>query len=584
MKRRSPIAENPHVVWAASQVARVGISLALSASVLSLFPVHAADAPAPSGPAVVLPPMLIEESTSSAPWLYANVQGTEFLSRCSRGTTEQFIDSWLAKMQLMHVLVPEEFMVRTDVPAICVLYSQDLSQTMSAEIQRELTAAQQAKGESSDGSRINLAPNMRLSDRDMHATIVYIDEAEFMGAQLGISASHVRYLLQGRVPELPGWLLDGFERVWRGADFSMVPITLSPVIWLDETESSAIGSDSTRPRALLPASELFAPDSQRARETQHPRRVRTRTSEQELFVRWALSTSKTTREALWKFVARASDGPVTEEIFEACFGFDYAELRDRLSDYLPTAVETTKRIAPGTLPPLPRYELELATSDQIARVRGEWERLAIWHVQNRLPQAREPYIAQARRTMHRAYDAGDRDPRLLAIMGLCEINSGHPEGAREFLEPAIAGGVVRPSAYYEVARLRFAELRRGMPETQRIPVADLVPIIRPLQRTLTQAPPLPEIFTLLAEAWTCCETPPNADELAELKMGARLFARRPMVGLPIAQALAQHGKKAEAAAVLDGCAGYPADEKTLAGISRLRADLGLDSTRPPPAQ
>ena len=342
--------------------------------------------------------------------------------------------------------------------------SQDLDQTLSAEIQHEL----QGKGESSGPSRVNLAPNMRLGDRDMHATIVCIDEALADASTLSISPSHVRYLLQGRVPELPAWLVDGIERLWAGADFGLRPITLGPLVWQNQNESDALASDPTRPRALLPASELFAAEPSRLLQNQHPRRLQTRAAQQELFVRWALTSGEATRAALWKFAARAAESPVTEEMFEACFGFDFSELRDRLSDYLPTAVEETKRIYPGTLPDLPSFKVERATPNQIARVRGDWERLAIWHVQRRLPQAREPYIAQARRTLRRAYHAGDRDPWLLAIMGLCEIDAGNPAGAREFLEPAIDGGGVRPNAYYEVARLRFADLRAGTPEGETI--------------------------------------------------------------------------------------------------------------------
>jgi hypothetical protein len=286
------------------------------------------------------------------------------------------------------------------------------------------------------------------------------------------------------------------------------------------------------------------------------------------------------REALWKLAIRADEGPVTEEMFEACFGFGFSELRDRLSDYLPKAVEESARIDPGRRPSLPRIEAERATPNEIARVRGEWERLAIGHVQRRLPQVREPYIAQARRTLRRAYDAGDRDPRLLATMGLCEIDAGNEAGARQYLEPAIAAGVVRPRAYYELARLRFAELRRGMPETKMFSYSELAPIFHPLQRGLTQAPPLAENFVLLAEAWVSSELSPNTAEFAELEMGARLFARRPTVALAIALALAQHGKKSEAVAVLDASSGSTSDKDTRASITRLRAELAAALAQP----
>ncbi len=543
------------------------LSLALSS------PAQVADAPAARGPAVELPPMMVEESVSSAPWLHVSVDGAEFLSRCSDSTTRAFVEAWLTSMQLVRVLVPQEFLVRTDVPTVLVLYAQNLQQTISAEIQRELQAGEGRAGEARRGERVNIAPNMRLSDRDMHASIIYIDETQFHAGGLSIAPSHVRYLLKGRVPELPTWLIEGIERMWHGSDFVMDPITLRPLLWHTQEESDALTGDPTRPRAVLPANELFATEAARAVESRHPRRVESRASTQALFVRWALTSGGATREALWKFAARAAEGPVNEEIFETYFGFDFSELRDRLSDYLPKAVAEEKWINPGTLPPVPRFEVKTATPNQVARIRGEWERLAIGHVQRRLPQVREPYIAQARRTLRRAFEAGDRDPRLLATMGLCEIDAGNPTGAKQFLEPATAGGVARPRAYHELAWLRFAELRRDAAETKRFSFTELAPIIEPLRRTITQAPPLPEVFELLAEAWAHCELAPNEKEFAELHLGARLFARHPTVAHPIALALTRHGKKTEAAAVLDACAGITTDEKTGAAIARLRAEL-----------
>jgi hypothetical protein len=560
-----------------------GLVLAFHVGGLSVA-VHAAETPVVTSGTVELPPMMVEESLSSAPWLYVKAGDTEFLSRCSTSTTRRFVEAWLAKMQLVRVLVPEEFLARIDVPAVFVLYGQDLKQAVSAEIQRELQTSQAGEGTRKGGlpheSRVGVAPNMRLSDRDMHASIVYIDESQFDAFTVSVAPGHVRFLLKGRLPDLPAWLVEGIERAWRGVDFVLDPITFRPLVWTNQGESDALASDPTRPRALLPANELFASDTLRAVETRHPVRVQTRAATQELFFRWAIVSGDPMREALWKFAARGAEGPLTEELFEAHFGFDFAELRDRLSDYLPKAVEETARIRPGRLPPLPDFEIDRATPNEIARVRGEWERLAIGHVQRRLPQVREPYIAQARRTLRRAFYAGDRDPRLLATMGLCEIDAGNEAGAREYLEPAVAAGVVRPRAYHELARLRFAELRREVPETKLFSFAELAPVIGPLRRALTQAPALPEVFELLAEAWTRCEISPTATEFTELETGARLFAQRPTVIYPIAVALARHGKNGEAASMLDATAGYPADEKTRASIARLRAELAAAATQP----
>jgi hypothetical protein len=562
-------------------VRTTGFLLAFHAIRLS-SPVQAAETAVVTGAAIELPPMMVEESISSAPWFYVKVGDDEFLSRCSPSTTRQFVEGWLTKMQLVRVLVPEEFLARMDVPSIFVLYAQDLKQTVSAEIQRELQASEDRTrpGDAPRGSRINIAPNMRLSDRDMQASIVYIDEALFDASTMSVAPGHVRYLLRGRVPELPAWLVEGIERAWRSADFVLDPITLRPLVWNTQSESDGLASDPTRPRALLPAKELFATEALRAVENRHGRHVETRASEQELFFRWAMVSGSGTREALWNFARRAAEGPVNEEIFEASFGFDFAELRDRLSDYLPKAVEEWARINPGRRQPLPEIEVERATPGEIARVRGEWERLAIGHVQRRLPQVREPYIAQARRTLRRAFDAGDRDPRLLATMGLCEIDAGNEGGAREFLEPAVAAGVVRPRAYYELARLRFTELRRGVAETKLFSFTELAPVISPLRQGLKQSPPLAEVFVLLAEAWERCEFSPTTEELAELRTGAKLFVQRPAVGLSIARALVRHGKDLEAAAVLDAGTPYITDQATRTSIARLRAELAAATAQP----
>lgn len=556
------------------------------ALVLSL-PAQAADAPAdapaatppatPPAAVIQMPPMIVEESASSVPWLYLNAGNTEFLSRCSASVTRSLARAWLGKLQLLSVLLPEEFQLRLDTPAVFVLYAQDLPQTVSAEILEEL---QLAGGAAPSGERVSIAPSMRLADRDMHAAIAYIDEAQFDGALLSISPNHVHYLLRGRVPELPAWLVEGVERMFRRADFVTAPVTLEPLVWHDRNLSDALANDAANPRTVLPPGELFASDAVRAVENRHPRRVAARISGQDLFIRWAIVSGEPTREALWRFAARAAEEPVDEELFEAHFGFGFSELRDRLSDYLPKAMTDTERIRPGRQPSLPPFEVRRATPSEVARVRGEWERLAIGHVQRHFPMAREPYIVQARRTLRRAYDAGERNPRLLATMGLCEVDAGNDSGALEFLEPAVAARVVRPRAYHELARLKFAELRRRKPQAESFPLEELVPILAPLRAALTQAPQLADVYILLAQTWARCATSPNAEEWAELQNGARLFRRQQAVAYFIAQALARHGKKAEAIAVLDAGAGAATNGEIEVEITRLRAELRAASARP----
>jgi hypothetical protein len=526
---------------------------------------------------IQLPPMIVETTTEKVRWLYASGSGTEFLSRCSVATTRRYAESWLKKMQLLRTLVPPAFLAQMDVPAVIVLYAQDLKEGVSPEIQRQLRAAQndQNAGRAPDapGSlRINYAPNLRLNDRDMHASFVYIDEARFDAKTLIVAPKYLRYLLERRVPLLPAWLVEGVDRTYVNADLVKAPITFPPFVWIHRWDSEALARDAQLPRALLPAVELFSPRALSQESDRHPRRVEIMTSQVELFFRWAVDSGGPHREALWKFAERAAVEPVTEELFEACFGFGFSELRDRLSDYLPRAVRESPRTDPGRLPPLPPLDVRPATPHEIARLRGEWERLAIAHVQRDLPQVRELYAEQARRTLRKAFEAGDRDPRLRATMGLCEIDAGNEAGAREFLEPAIDAGVVRPRAYFEVARLRFAELRRAHP-TRQFTYAELAPVFAPLRQAATQAPPLPEVYTLFAEAWVRSGALPAREDWALLETGARYFPRRPAVAFPLALAFASRGLKSRAEAILAAAEDYIADDTTRTRFAELRAIL-----------
>ena len=181
------------------RVTTSSLRCALLAAVFRSF----APAASVAAPVVELPPMMVEESSASVPWLYVNAGGTEFLSRCSSATTSDLVEAWLSKLQLVRSLVPEEFLGRMDVPAVFVLYGQDLRQKVSAEIERELQGAPARKGDGPRGSGVNIAPSMRLADRDMHASIAYIDETLFDGANLSISPSHVRFLLNRRIDTQP---------------------------------------------------------------------------------------------------------------------------------------------------------------------------------------------------------------------------------------------------------------------------------------------------------------------------------------------------------------------------------------------
>ena len=159
-------------------------------------------------------------------------------------------------------------------------------------------------------------------------------------------------------------------------------------------------------------------------------------------VRWALQ-DPARQWAFWRFATRVTLEPFSEKLWQECFGASSADVRDDLSDYLPTAISKPVFISSEKLPKLPAFELRAATPGEIARVKGEWERAEIGYVRQRHPEFVERYVEQARRTLVRAYDSGEREPRLLATLGLCQVDANDDVGALSALEAAAGARVVR---------------------------------------------------------------------------------------------------------------------------------------------
>lgn len=518
----------------------------LATALFALNVGHSARAAAesPIGPVVELPPMVIEEHSNLPPWLYVQADGGEYLSRCSASTTRDYVDMRRTRMQWVRSLFPDALMVHMAVPAVTVLVSQKLKPSNNAEIIGEVMDGGGRRNAGRAYVRATTAPNMMLTDSDAIAVFAYVDEKKFDRNTLTIATDYVRYLLERRAPALPGWLLEGLIAVYNDVQFVERPITLRPLTWAPASEAQALRRNAQAPRTLLSIAELFSdePRSHAREEIGHAQAA--------LLVRWALDPRNNARESFWKFAQRACEEPASEELFESCFGFGFTDLRDRLSDYLPTAVRSPLQLPLEKFPPLPPLETRRATPAEIARLRGEWERLSVPLVQHRFPEHTARYREQARRTLQAAIDAGERDPRLIAIFGLCEADAHADATALEYLQEAAARGVVRPRAYYELARLRWQELTRDETKPREFEPVEVLAVLQPLRRGLGQAPPLPAAFELLATVWSRCRASPPAEDIERLVHGGQLFATEPRLCLKLARALGRHGRSTEAIALL----------------------------------
>ena len=136
------------------------------------------------------------------------------------------------------------------------------------------------------------------------------------------------------------------------------------------------------------------------------------------------------------------------------------------------------------------------------------------------------HVAAARTAMTTPYIRGERDPQLLAAIGLLERAANDDGRARKFLEAAAQAKAARPRAYLELAKMRFAEATAKPAETQaRFSAEQTVAVLTPLFTARTQTPPLAEVYELIAEAWARSIITPGTDHLGVLDEGVRFFPR-----------------------------------------------------------
>ncbi len=524
----------------------------------------------PPGPVVELPPMIVNETIGSAHWLYTEVHGDEYLSRCPPKLTLEFIAKRERAWQRLHALVPDEFLAHLS--SITILADAAVAPKAGDMVAQDVLRPTplQTPGRA---VAVHYLPNLRIDDRDQAGFFSYLDDTELAQMELAITAYYLRSLLERRTPMLPPWLTAGLLVLRSQISPNETGVTLRPFLWMSPEESRALLRDPARPRALLPAGEMFAPDALRGAENSQPRRVLTLRAQVGLFARWALDPRNGARAAFWKFARLASEQRVTEELFAQCFGFGFSDLRDRLNDYLPLAIKDPLRLAEDPVPQFAAPELLDATPLAIARLRGTWERLEISYVRRTHPEFVESYIIQARRTLREPYERGEKNAWLLAELGLCEFDAGDLAAGQPLLDDALAAGAPRPQAAYALARLRFAQLRRDQPPDRFFSAAEIAPIVEPLRIAVQLAPPLPEVFSLLADAWLQTRGPIPPADLVALARGGKLFAMDPVVSYRIALVLVRAGRRAEAGELLETGIEYATDDPMRARFAQLRSAL-----------
>lgn len=513
----------------------------------------------------MLPPLLVEQTKIPLKWRYLSLPGKEILAACDDRIALAIVQRLQRLDALMPAILPERFTGGAAQPEMLILVDEKAGQEAMADIVRK------------DGARFRFMPNLRLTESDGWAVFALVTGAS--SAQFVYARDRIVALLESRIPRLPDWFIEGMARFYEETQFSEREINVRLAAWTSPAESAALQREPDRPRILLPMEELFA---RRAAEPGAAGDLdAVWRAQASLFVRWALAEDNgAARDALWQFLDRLEREPPSEALFRELFGMGYADMRDQLSDYLSSATRQPAKVSspPSTGGAAPRLRFRDATDLEIARIRGEWERLQIHYVRTKSTGLVERYIAQARKTLHRAYDKGERDPRLLASMGLLELDAGDPAAALPLLEAAVAGHVVRPRAYYELARLRYAALTKEIGPAAKLSPSQVDAVLTPLFAGQHQQPPLLQNWALFSEVVGRSDAPPTAAQLAALHEGALKF---PHASDLVARAIYFHlgsGQPAAASVLAEAGLRHAHDPATRAKFERAIASFGRTKT------
>lgn len=217
-----------------------------------------------------------------------------------------------------------------------------------------------------------------------------------------------------------------------------------------------------------------------------------------------------------QFVSRLGREPLSEGLFRECFSMDYKKMALELRGYIGfTDHKYMQFVAKKgqALPDPPPFELREAPDAVVGRIKGEALRLA-----GQRSAAHNALIAP--------YVRGERDPRLLAALGLNEKLAGNDDRARKFLEAASNAKVDRARAYLELARLRLETARAKPNGTEgRLDEMQVASILTPLFTARKTPPPMAEVYAMIAETWSLSEGAPQSEHFEVVLEGVRIFPR-----------------------------------------------------------
>ncbi|MBX3737596.1 MAG: hypothetical protein KF715_12945 [Candidatus Didemnitutus sp.] len=531
-----------------------------------------ADAPDGADDVVKLAPFVVQENADGLSWQFASVNGFEILTLCSESLSREFVEAQARGA----LFLPESLQDGGNEPVQVVLWGGKRSPLKPTRKRSYLESGYDFGFKSdgwfipnviarSDGSAVYLSANLSAVDSYEHAAIHY-----------------ARSLLERNRPVTPLWLKEGLVGTW-----GLFPgdLGIQSVHQRDATGFVGKSVDLIRlpclpwpadfsPEDLIPWNRFFTDWQKNASMVSRDSRY---CAQAGLLLRWALFGSRTTPDftrRFWMFVAHARSQPTTGMSFQAVFGIDDAQAEAELVEFARRARAESPYVAvphlSDALPAFAHLSFRSATEGEIARLKGNFERMEMLRLRSALPQVASTYEAAARRTVARGLRKAADDPKVHELAGLLEYETGHPDAARPHLDYAFAHHAAGTPALLALARLRLADMRIGLPADGKLSVEALDRVLTPLFAARARKPPVLEIYQMIAEVWAQSAVAPTKRHLAVLFEGAQFFRDEPDYIVAAIELHRRHGYTAEADALLTLGETWARDDAARARYAALR--------------
>lgn len=474
---------------------------------LAVAGLRAADAIPIGEPVVELPKFEVTDSRvlpQPEKWRYAEIPGFEILSSLSTSATKRFVNDFLLLQEVMNVIMPG-LQTGSVVPTSLILTGRGDAFDKFLPLDR---------GE--DRYRTN---SLFFQDAERGAIVVDFQLPELMledntsiesDPYRGFYREYFRYVIRRNVGQkTPAWFEEGLVQLFAGIDFTKKWINFGMIGDGFGGERTGDFNRMLARRALLPMGELL----------QDPPKRRTTFWEAQsyAFVHMCLyGRNLKYQKPFVQFISRLDKEPLSEQLFKDCFKLTYKQMALELRGYLDFTdhkyMQFAAKKGQSLKDPAP-FSLIEAPDAVVGRIKGEALRLG-------------GHDADARNVLIAPYIRGERDPRLLAALGLDEKAAGQDDRARKFLEAAAKAKAVRARAYLELARLRLEEVRSKPAASNGLLTSQQVGfVLDPLFTARSQPPPQAAVYGLIAETWGLSADAPKADHLGVVIEGIQRFPR-----------------------------------------------------------